>query len=221
MKRILDESELNLESGRLCLEFANTADWHARAEPVETLHEYGDLIAWAERVGLVSRDEARALAREAGRDPQQADHVLAWGIELREAIYRVLVAASRGETPEPVDVEILNNGVARASARAHLMPDGESYTWVWSGEGTELESLLWPVVRSTAAVLTSSDLLRVGQCADDRGCGWLFFDTSRNRSRRWCDMRGCGNRAKARRHYSRTHRGKGDHKQAQKVHPQP
>ena len=219
MKRILDESELNLESGRLCLEFANTADWHARAEPVETLHEYSDLIAWAERVGLVSGEEAQALAREALRDPEQAANVLAWGIELREAIYRVLVAASRGEAADPLDLKILNRGISQASARAHLMPDGEGYTWVWSEEGPALESLLWPVARATADVLTPGDLLRVGQCADDRGCGWLFFDTSRNRSRRWCDMRGCGNRAKARRHYNRTHRGKGENEQVLTTQP--
>jgi len=35
------------------------------------------------------------------------------------------------------------------------------------------------------------------------GCGWLFLDSSRNHTRRGCDMRVCGNRAKARRHYER------------------
>ncbi|MFT4158413.1 CGNR zinc finger domain-containing protein [Shinella sp.] len=34
-------------------------------------------------------------------------------------------------------------------------------------------------------------------------CGWLFLDRSRNRSRAWCDMAVCGNRAKASRHYRR------------------
>ena len=38
-------------------------------------------------------------------------------------------------------------------------------------------------------------------------CEWLFYDTSKNRSRRWCDMRQCGNRMKARRHYRRLQRG--------------
>jgi len=43
----------------------------------------------------------------------------------------------------------------------------------------------------------------VGVCPGE-GCGWLFFDTSKNRSRRWCAMEDCGNRAKARRHYRRS-----------------
>jgi predicted RNA-binding Zn ribbon-like protein len=58
-------------------------------------------------------------------------------------------------------------------------------------------------VHDVADLLTSGDLDRVGQCADDR-CGWLFLDVSRNGSRRWCSMEACGNRAKARRHYRRS-----------------
>ena len=60
--------------------------------------------------------------------------------------------------------------------------------------------MLWPVAHSAAELLISDDLDRVKQCADDRGCGWLFVDTSRNRSRRWCSMESCGNRAKVQRH---------------------
>ena len=66
-----------------------------------------------------------------------------------------------------------------------------------------LERVVWPVARSAADLLTSDLLSRVRRCEDDRGCGYLFIDTSRNRSRRWCSMESCGNRAKARRHYAR------------------
>jgi len=64
--------------------------------------------------------------------------------------------------------------------------------------------VLAPVVESAAALLTSPDLSRVRECESET-CGWLFIDRSRNRSRRWCDMTVCGNRAKVRRHYQRTH----------------
>ncbi len=37
--------------------------------------------------------------------------------------------------------------------------------------------------------------------ADD--CRWAFYDASRNRSRSWCSMAVCGNRAKARNHRAR------------------
>ena len=34
-------------------------------------------------------------------------------------------------------------------------------------------------------------------------CGWAFYDRSRNRSRTWCTMAICGNRAKARSYRAR------------------
>jgi predicted RNA-binding Zn ribbon-like protein len=51
--------------------------------------------------------------------------------------------------------------------------------------------------------MTSENYQRVGQCADVDGCGWLFVDTSKNHSRRWCDINDCGNRAKQRRYQKR------------------
>ena len=54
------------------------------------------------------------------------------------------------------------------------------------------------VVNKPAELATMGDLTRVKECASEN-CNWLFIDESRNRSRRWCDMKDCGNRAKARR----------------------
>jgi predicted RNA-binding Zn ribbon-like protein len=62
--------------------------------------------------------------------------------------------------------------------------------------------VLWRVVRSTAALLTSPELRLLRVCAG-RDCGWFFLDRSHNRGRRWCTMRDCGNREKARRYYRR------------------
>ena len=53
-----------------------------------------------------------------------------------------------------------------------------------------------------ARLLTSPERERVRECGDAL-CGWLFVDSSRNLSRRWCNMQGCGNRNKARRFYRR------------------
>lgn len=61
---------------------------------------------------------------------------------------------------------------------------------------------MWPIAWSITELLLSDKLSRVGQCAAEN-CGWLFLDTTRNHSRRWCEMEHCGNRAKAKRHYRR------------------
>ncbi|MGH3132366.1 MAG: CGNR zinc finger domain-containing protein [Gaiellaceae bacterium] len=44
---------------------------------------------------------------------------------------------------------------------------------------------------------------RVKECPGAGDCGWLFYDTSRNGTRRWCSMEGCGSRVKMRRQYAR------------------
>jgi predicted RNA-binding Zn ribbon-like protein len=62
------------------------------------------------------------------------------------------------------------------------------------------------VVRSIPRLLTSPEAGRVRQCESET-CAWLFLDQSRSRSRRWCDMKVCGDRAKARRHYERNKTG--------------
>jgi predicted RNA-binding Zn ribbon-like protein len=98
----------------------------------------------------------------------------------------------------------VNAELPAALAHSRLQSAEAGYIIGWPPEPKALDSLLWPIAYSAADLLTNADLLsRVGQCADDRGCGWLFLDLTKNRSRRWCSMRGCGNRAKAQRHYHR------------------
>lgn len=48
----------------------------------------------------------------------------------------------------------------------------------------------------------TGEVAHLKRCADDT-CGWVFRDVSRNNSRRWCTMRVCGNRAKARAYTAR------------------
>jgi predicted RNA-binding Zn ribbon-like protein len=55
-------------------------------------------------------------------------------------------------------------------------------------------------VHSTLRLLSAPEEERMKICGN---CGWLFLDRSKNRSRLWCDMAVCGNRAKASRHYQR------------------
>ncbi len=194
---------LDLLGGRTSLEFANTVDWHASDEPVEYLTSYAALVAWGQRVGILNDRQAENLLEEAGHHPTEADAMRERAVVLREAIYRIFASISAGLPAEEDDLAVLNAELARTLACSRLVPSGEGYAWDWIGAEDALDSVLWPVVRDAADLLTSEDLARVGQCADDR-CGWLFLDTSRNHSRRWCSMEDCGNRAKARRHYQRS-----------------
>jgi predicted RNA-binding Zn ribbon-like protein len=197
---------LNLIGGRLSLEFVNTVDTHdPRID--EKLNAYADLVWWALRVGMLDEAAAAPLFARAAADPAVAADVLARALELREAVYRVFAGARSGDPADEADLAVLNRELSRALGWLRVRAEGGEFAWGWE-EGAELERVLWPVVRDAAELLVSGDLRRVGKCRGDN-CDWLYLDTSRNRSRRWCDMQSCGNRAKARRHYHRAKGGAG------------
>jgi predicted RNA-binding Zn ribbon-like protein len=189
-------------TGRLCLDYANTADWHASEHPEEFLNSYADLVAWGRHVGILTDSQAKRLLRKATLRPSEAAEVLKRAVDLREAIFRIFAAIAHGSPPKAADLSLLNQALSGALAQARVTPAADGFAWDWSDDDDALDRPLWPVVRSAAELLTSPELRRVGECAD-ANCGWLFLDTSRNHSRKWCDINDCGNRAKARRYYER------------------
>lgn len=192
---------MDLSGGDVCLDFVNTAGGRESGDLRDKLGEYGDLVTWAERVGLVTEARGRSLRAVAERSPEEADAVLDRARALREATFRLFTRAGRTEA----DLDLLSDEAGRSAAERRLVaePDGYAFTWPVSDR---LEQLLWPVALSAAELLTSEERVRVKECASDT-CEWLFMDMSRNRSRRWCDMKSCGNRAKARRFSARQKRG--------------
>jgi len=195
--------QYDFDAGRPSLDFANTAEWHASADPAEHIESYIDLVAWGEQAGLLSAGQAAGLRERARRAPAPAKRVLQAALELREAIYRIFASTAGGERPAEADLDLLAENLKGAIAGGQLAPQADSFEWHWPADDLSLGQMLWPVASDAVDLLRSDVLDRVGQCADDRGCGWLFFDSSRNHSRRWCSMESCGNRAKARRHYER------------------
>ncbi len=203
---------MRLVGGRLCLDFVNTVGGRSRdlskkradASIVvsEKLDDYRDLVAWSQHAGMIEEAEARRLVREAARRGREAAEVLRRAIELRESLYRLFKSAIEGLEPRASDLAVLNEELSKARSREHLARVGDSFAWEWSDSRDELDRLLWPVARSAAELLTSSDLSRLRECGGEN-CGWIFTDTSRNRSRQWCYMQGCGNLAKVRRFRSR------------------
>jgi predicted RNA-binding Zn ribbon-like protein len=186
--------------GRACLDFTNTLS-RRHADPTERLLAYRDLAAWGRQADMLNDDEARRLTRIAAHHPQDAARTLSEAVALREALYRIFSAVIDGSASAEADVVILNGALSRALDHLRVVSRPRGFTWAWEA-GDHLDRMLWPVLRSAADLLVSDDVHRVRRCAGET-CAWLFLDASRNHSRRWCDMRHCGNRAKARRYYAR------------------
>jgi predicted RNA-binding Zn ribbon-like protein len=203
----VQEKEFSDLAGWPALDFVNTVSGYV----VGNLHgdmfdDYADLVGWARVHAMIGEAEALRLLKTAAKRPGKAKEALERGRALRMAIYRVFTAVSAGLSPERAALDALNAEVAAAMQNARIEPSGEGYAWGWRNFGSELDSVLWPVAKSAADLLASHKLERVSACQGET-CGWLFLDTSKNHSRRWCSMSDCGNTAKARRHYHRKTKG--------------
>src|SRR5947209_8749386 len=193
--------EFQFIAGRLCLDFANTVDYRNSPQEVDQLNTCADVIAWAEQAGIVSGDEAQQMKR-AAKNGSSAETALRHALTLREAIFEIISAAVN-RTPAPeMPVHFLNRTLRDAGGQRILTAGKDRFTWKWNAPARHLESILWPVAQDAAELLTSDELSRVHKCSAE-DCGWLFMDRSKNQSRRWCEMKNCGNRDKARRYYER------------------
>lgn len=192
------DHDLELSGGSLALDFANTVGGTHVRPTHDHLRGYGDILRFAVMAGGLKADVAKRLAARADREPLRAAAIFELGIALREAIWAVFSSLASGEAPRAADLALISDAAAAGSARSRLVYDRDGVGWSLPSDGDDLERPLWEIGRSAADVLTSADRDRVKECASPT-CEWVFLDRSRNRSRRWCDMSDCGNRAKARR----------------------
>lgn len=192
----------DLSGGALCLDFVNTVSDRGLEDELDHIGSYADLLAFGRQSGALPDEEVEELAAQAAGNPDWGARATGEAVRVREALYRLFAAIAEEREPPEEDLETLNSALVEGLAYARLVRDGDAYRWSWAGDCSCLERPLWQIVHSAADLLASGRLDRVRLCDSDR-CEWLFLDESRNRSRRWCDMSTCGNRAKARRHYRR------------------
>jgi predicted RNA-binding Zn ribbon-like protein len=203
-------AEMRLIGGRLCLDFVNTVDGRkndlGRRKSQsgnslvlgDKLGDYSDLVAWSRHSGIVKATEAGHLIQESKRKAAEARAVFDRAIKLREALHRIFKATMTGRPPQGLDLKTLNDELLEARSHESLTHAVNGFTWEWVGSEAALDRMLWSIAHSAAELLSKGDLSRLRECGGEE-CGWLFEDTSRNRSRQWCHMQDCGNLAKVRR----------------------
>jgi predicted RNA-binding Zn ribbon-like protein len=196
-----------LVGGHYVLDLVNTVEPRAAvAARVDRLAEPVDLVAWALRAGVIDEAEADAVRAAWNASAVAGTQALAASIELREAAYTLLaphaehyVATEDRNTCLALEVLALRRAAAAARTELVLERDGRIAARLMVGT---MPAMMIPDRLATAAVelACGADLTNLRACPlDEGGCGWLFFDRSRNRSRRWCVMADCGTQVKARR----------------------
>lgn len=184
-----------LFAGHPALDLVNTLDWRLRESgPEELLVSYEDLLAFSQQSGILSAREARRLQR--GGDVGKSGRTLDAVHEMREASALVFYALLDARKPPAAALARLDASFKAARAQRALVNTGDGLRWEWLETASELP--LWRLALSAEDLLTSDRMEMVRSCASP-DCRWLFLDTSKNHSRRWCEMSLCGNRMKARR----------------------
>ncbi|MBF8289772.1 MAG: hypothetical protein HW391_740 [Chloroflexi bacterium] len=178
---------LSLETA---LEFLNTRELDA-GDLVDHLHRPSDARAWFIEQGTLHGDAAEAWS----------DADLARVRVVREALREVVDAVVEERRPRPIAVDVVNAALA-SGASTRLELDGATIKVGHRHGAAAVDDALATLASPIVAELASGRPDRFRTCANDT-CRWTFFDTSPTGRRRWCDMRTCGNRAKAARHRAR------------------
>jgi predicted RNA-binding Zn ribbon-like protein len=191
-------------AGAVCLDFANTIH-NARAEDKEEdLNEIMDLLQWAKEAGLLSSTDHERLAAHYSRSFREAAAALTKAIIIRDLVLSIFSSIANGRSLPSQRLSELNSVLAQFPGILRVNKHSDRIEGEWTSTADGLQQVLFAVLTSAAELLASDRVRRVRECAS-ADCSWLFVDESRNRSRRWCEMRACGNRMKARRHY---HKGR-------------
>jgi len=185
----------------LCLDFTDEVDWRTSDHPQDKLDSYARLLKWSGEHGILSAKQEGLLDRATSKE--ESTRVLADAVRLREVIYRIFSAVAHKRKADSKDLVILNEYLSKGLSRLRIAEGGSSYAWDWN-ENVSPDMMLYPIASSAASLLTSDDLSRVRECAnEEEGCGSLFLDCSKSQSRKWCSMGSCGNRVKFRTYYDR------------------
>jgi predicted RNA-binding Zn ribbon-like protein len=185
--------------GNLSIDFANHM---LRLDHYSSVRDqYTIVLSWLEHTGLISNDQSQGYFLLMDNEQELVRTFLQKVILLRDTVYNIFLAVTRRKSPRQEEVEALNEYVKDCYGHLMITDTANGFEWRWE-EVRTVEDCLRPIVRSAAELLTSDLLSRVRLCPGE-SCGWLFLDTTKNRSRKWCDMKDCGNVVKARNYRKR------------------
>ncbi len=193
----------------LCVDFVNTRHAEDGETPsgrvVEDLLEGPwDLARWLREAGVLGPLEAEETAERWGEGPE-GERVFRRSIGFRECLRDMVEGVAEGRTVRQEAIEEINGMLRERPGYTQVVQTGDGFEGRFVAEHDGAMDEISPVAESAAELLAGGDLSRLKKCENPE-CTLHFYDTSKNRSRRWCSMTSCGNVMKARAHYRRHRR---------------
>lgn len=181
-----------LIGGLPCLDFVNTAANGGRAE---VLPDFQDLLDWLSQTRLIPHEQITEMGRRwSGRPEAERAYrkALAFRKQLRELLHEFL--AGRG-APEAA-ITAINDLLIQRRGHPELTGTTGGFVQKFHWRFDLPCQLLVPIAESAVDLLCNRELSRLKRCANP-ACGLFFYEIARNRRRRWCSMKTCGNRMKS------------------------
>jgi predicted RNA-binding Zn ribbon-like protein len=119
-------------------------------------------------------------------------------LAVREGL-RALAFANNGQSLEERAVDDMRRASRGAISGIRVEPGGPRFVLP---ANSGIDGALGALLAIAARAMTDGSWQRVKACPG-RHCGWVFYDSSRNYSARWCSMKVCGDREKSRAYYRR------------------
>ena len=205
-QKAIEQAAFDRCGGHPALDFVNTLDNRFNDRGcIEGLQTYDDLLRFTYEAGLLDSAVHRQIAETL--TPGAAARALRAARSLREALATVFYGVLEGRRPPTVDLETLELYLHSADRHRELhwqrgADEHAALAWSWPSDTGNAELPVWAIAQAALDLLLSPEVKRVRACEADT-CRWLFLDTSKNHMRRWCKMKVCGNRMKARRFQAR------------------
>jgi len=184
-----------------CLDFLNT-EIVARGARVNLITGFADLVRWLQEADLLAPTEARA-AEKRWEHSSEGKAVFKEGLSLRDALRQTAERLVEGKPADRAAVEQINKVLASRPTYRQLELKGNKVVSRIHAVSETAFHLLVPVAESAAWLLEHGDISLLRRC-ENPDCILFFYDTTKNKRRRWCSMDACGSRAKAAAYYQRS-----------------
>jgi predicted RNA-binding Zn ribbon-like protein len=188
------EGTYKLVGEEISFDFINTISWRGTEKEHDWLDKPQNFITWALASGIINTRKAKGLKLQPDAD---LENQLGQVHTTRNDLYKILIPLAFDKKPNSELIKKMNTMINKISRYHHIDP--RNYQWVWD-EPFSFTEVLAPVIWNAAHIITDLDHSRVRHCPT---CNWIFYDKTKNGSRKWCDMEDCGSRDKSLRYYHR------------------
>jgi predicted RNA-binding Zn ribbon-like protein len=186
----------------LCLDFVNT-EIVSRGERVDLFTGFADLIRWLQDAALLTAAEARSVENRWG-DTSEGNTAFKEAVSLRGALRDMADRLVAGKSVDRNSIEQINRLLATRPTYLQLELKANKFASRHHTVSESARHFIVPVAESAVWLLEQGDISLLRKCENPE-CILFFYDTTKNKRRRWCSMDACGSRAKAAAYYRRSH----------------